>query len=189
MILKDDLGIILVVVGFFVLLYGTISYGGQIFGKLTGKQESVFVGPIAAGDDTALANRLLLGLGTPRITPKRIVTVTGTISGCDPHFAPDGDLVFGLMPDAQFKNLLTPQNATHKCSGGGLWCEGMCQQEIKPLAASQPWHKGDCLKGGPFPKFPTPKVGDRYSVTGMYAIDHREGGFAEIHPITRMSKI
>lgn len=166
-----SIGIVLLVIGFFVLF----------------KNKQAFVGPVAASNDSTLAARLLLGLGTPRITPKRIVTVTGTISGCDPHFAPDGDLVFGLMPDAQFKNLLTPQNATHKCSGGGLWCEGMCQQGVKSLP--QPWHVGDCLKGGPFPKFPSPRVGDRYSVTGMYAIDHREGGHAEIHPITRMSKI
>lgn len=142
-----------------------------------------------ANNDNTLAQHLLLGLGTPRITPKRIVTVTGTISGCEPHFAPDGDLVFGLMPDPQFKNLLTPQNATHKCSGGGLWCEGMCQKMPNSLALSHPWHQGDCVRGGPFPKFPTPKVGDRYTITGMYAIDHREGGHAEIHPITRMSKL
>ena len=42
-----DLANILAVVGFFILLYGTISYGGQIFGKLTGTQDSVFIG--AAG--------------------------------------------------------------------------------------------------------------------------------------------
>lgn len=38
---------ILVVIGFFILLFGSISYGGQILGKLTGTQDSVFIG--AAG--------------------------------------------------------------------------------------------------------------------------------------------
>ena len=110
------------------------------------KRGSASVSPVGAvpstnTPDDALAKRLLLGLGTPRITPKRVLTVTGTISGCKPHYAPDGDLVFGLMPDAQFKNLLTPQNATHKCAGGGIWCEAMCVEEIKPLAKTQAWHQ------------------------------------------------
>lgn len=143
------------------------------------------VAPVAANDNT-LANRLLLGLGTPRITPKNIVTVTGTVVGVAPHYAPDGDMVFALKPDPPNDNLVNAQNKSQPKMAGGLWCEGMCQ---KPNKSPHPWHVGDCLRGGPFPKFSLPSVGDKMRITGMYAIDHREGGHAEIHPITAMSKV
>jgi hypothetical protein len=42
---------------------------------------------------------------------------------------------------------------------------------------------------GTSPKFPSPVVGDRVEVTGPYVIDIREGGHAEIHPATTISKI
>lgn len=142
-------------------------------------------------NDTTLANRLWTSIAQPglpgqRFIKKSIVTVTGKVVGKVPHYNTDGDLVFGLMPDPQFKNLLTPASAKHTISGGGLWCEAVCQ---KPNTSIEPVHFGDCSRGGPFPMFPMPKLGERWSVTGLHVIDVREGGHAEIHPITRMSKL
>ena len=134
----------------------------------TGKKKQAIIAPDAAGNDATLANRLLLGLGTPRITPKNMVTITGTVVGVAPHYAPDGDMVFALKPDPPNDNLVNAQNKAQSKMAGGIWCEGMCQQGPKNL--SQPWHKGDCIKGGPFPKFTLPNVGDKLLLTGFYAI-------------------
>ena len=152
-------------------------------------QKTVKVGAVTGVSDQALADRLWTAIGDPspaRFTRRGIVTVTGTVVGKAPHQNRDGDMVFGLMPDPQFKNLLVPGNKTHTISGGGLWCEAVCQG---PNVSPEPVHANDCKRGAPFPKFPTPKLGERWSVTGLHIIDIREGNFAEIHPITRMTKI
>ena len=175
-----SIGIILIIlVGYFLVVHNN--------------KPSAAVGAVAAPptSDAALAARLWTAIGQPgapgvRFIKKSIVTVTGTVVGKEPHFNTDGDLVFGLMPDPPFKNLLTPGNATHTIDGGGLWCEAVCQ---KPNTSVEPVHTGDCARGGPFPKFPVPKMGEKWSVTGLHVIDVREGNFSEIHPITRMSKI
>lgn len=146
-----------------------------------------------APNDAQLAARLWTSIGQPgapgvRFQKRNIVTVTGTVVGKTPHYNRDGDLVFGLMPDPQFKHLLTGKaSEIHKTiSGGGIWCEAVCQ---KPNTSPEPVHLGDCAKGGPFPMFPMPKMGERWSVTGLHIIDVREGGHSEVHPVTRMSKI
>ena len=172
-----DLGIILAVGALFFILANKKSV---VVGAVTGA---------GAGSDQALADRLWTAIGdtsTTRYTKKSIVTVTGTVVGKAPHHNLDGDMVFGLKPDPQFTNLLTPQNKTYTIAGGGLWCEAVCQVAN---TSPEPVHVNDCKRGSPFPKFPMPKMGERWSVTGLHIIDLREGGHAEIHPITRMSKI
>jgi hypothetical protein len=114
------------------------------------------------------------------------VTVTGTVLGASggPHTAPDGDLVFSLKLDPQYKNLVNAKNNVSKYNGG-IWCEAVCQKSNK---SPEPWHKGDCSGCSP-KKFFTPKVGQRLRISGTHVLDNREGGHAEIHPITSMEAI
>ena|SRR5215510_4148181 len=151
--------------------------------------DGAVVAPVAANSDFAMATRLLHGMGTQRIKPLRLITITGTVVGVAPHFAPDGDGVFAFKPDPPNQGLVNAQNMAQPKMGGGLWLELMCQKQPNALALSHPWHQGDCVNGGPFPKWSLPKLGDKLRVTGVYSIDTREGGHAEIHPVIRMSKI
>lgn len=121
-----------------------------------------------------------------RLQFNKCVTVTGTIVGEAPHYAPDGDMVFALKLDPQFASLVNEKNNTSKYQGG-IWVEVVCVQKNK--AEGEAWHKGDCAKGAPFYKPPLPKVGNRMKVTGIHAIDVREGGHAEIHPVTSIQVI
>lgn len=109
------------------------------------------------------------------------ITVTGTVVGeKEPHYAPDGDLVFALKLDPQYQHYVNDKNNAAKYQGG-IWCEAVC---VTKNNSTDVWHKGDCSVGGPFPKFPTPKRGDRLKVTGIHTIDNGEGGHAEIHPVS-----
>ena len=129
------------------------------------------------------------GIAQPaRLQNLGCVTVTGQVVGVAPHYPTDGDMVFSLRPDPEYEHLLTEGNRTTEKMDGGIWCEAICQHEN---VSTEPWHQGDCEKGGPFPKFPLPSIGDRLSVTGIHTIDNGEGeyGQAEIHPISQMSKI
>lgn len=113
------------------------------------------------------------------------VTVTGTVLSASggPHFAPDGDLVFSLKLDPQFKNLVNAKNNGTKYAGG-IWVEGVCQKANK---APEARHKGDC-KCSPT-KFTTPKVGQRLRISGAHVTDLGEDGHAEIHPATSIEVI
>lgn len=121
-----------------------------------------------------------------RLKFNNCVTVTGTIVGEQPHYAPDGDMVFSLKLDPQFSHLVNEKNNTEKYKGG-IWCEVVCVQNNK--AENEPWHKGDCAAGAPFYKPALPKVGNRMKVTGIHAIDVREGGHSELHPVSSMQVI
>lgn len=111
------------------------------------------------------------------------ITVTGTVVGqTDPHYAPDGDMVFALKLDPQYSQYVNEKNNAAKYQGG-IWCEAECQVKN---TSTDPWHKGDCSVGGPFPKFRLPKRGDRLKVTGLHTIDMGEGGHAEIHPVSKI---
>ena len=116
------------------------------------------------------------------------VTVTGQVVGVAPHYPTDGDMVFSLRLDPEYEHLLTEGNRTTEKMDGGIWCEAICQHEN---VSTESWHQGDCEKGGPFPKFPLPSIGDRLRITGIHTIDNGEGeyGQAEIHPITSMQQI
>jgi|SRR5215510_1357294 len=138
---------------------------------------------------TSLAERLWTAIGDTspgRFEKHDVVTCTGTVVGKEPHYNRDGDMVFGLEPDPECEHLLTPANETYDIDGGGLWCEAVCQ---RPVTSPEAVHKDDCKRGGPYPTFPMPELGERWSVTGLYIIDIREGGHGEIHPITRMRRL
>jgi len=154
---------------------------------ISSKSSSAVVAPVAATNDEAVLARLWTGIGVPsRLKKVRTVTLTGTVVGVKPHYVSDGDMVFALKPDPPNDTLVNAKNKAESKMGGGLWMEAICQ---KANTSKEPWHVGDCARGGPFPKFPMPKLGDRLRVTGTYAIDTREGGHAEVHGISRMQKI
>jgi hypothetical protein len=121
------------------------------------------------------------------------VTVTGTVIGNTssriPHIREqaDKDLIINLLPDAQFKSLITAANARY---GGAIHVEAICQgnnvNTKTGLGHHVPHlHVGDC-KGFNGPHFPIPKVGDRLKITGVYAQDIYEGGHTEIHPVNKI---
>lgn len=108
------------------------------------------------------------------------ITVTGTVVGKAPHYAPDGDMVFAVKLDSQYSHYVNSKNNNTKMQGG-IWCEAVCQG---PRRSKDSWHQNDCAAGGPFPKFKLPRLGDRLRVTGIHVIDNGEGGHAEIHPVS-----
>jgi hypothetical protein len=113
------------------------------------------------------------------------ISVAGNVTLVhDPSAGFDGDVVFALTLDKPYQNLVTTANFNSKMTGG-IWVELICQYSNNATALV---HKGDC-SAGTSPKFTIPSVGDRVNVTGAYVIDIREGGHAEIHPASAMSKI
>jgi len=137
--------------------------------------------------DGPLLERLWMAIGVPsRLAKIQNVTITGTVVGAKPHITSDGDMVFALKPDEPYKEIVNIHNMSQSKMANGIWVEAVCQG---PNQSQQSWHVGDCAKGGPFPKFPLPNLGDRLRITGTYAIDIREGGHAEIHPVSRITKI
>jgi hypothetical protein len=124
------------------------------------------------------------------------VTVTGTVIGNTssriPHIREqaDKDLIINLLPDAQFKSLISPANTRF---AGAIHVEAICQgnnlNTKTGLGHHVPHlHVGDC-KGYNGPHFPIPKVGDRLKITGVYAQDIYEGGHTEIHPVNKIEFI
>jgi len=106
------------------------------------------------------------------------VNVSGTVVS-QPYYAPDGDLVFATKPNEQNITLTLTSGNQKK---GGLWIEGICQTNPH---TSAPWHQGDCKRGGPFPKFPLPIVGQKVKISGKLVQDNGIGeyGQIEIHPM------
>jgi len=171
---ESNIGIMLVVAGLFALTFYLLR--GQIG----------VVGAVASNDEQVLA-RLWTAIGVPsRLQRIRTVSLTGKVVGVAPHYAPDGDMVFALKPDPPNDTLVNAANKAQAKMGGGLWVEPQCQ---RPNKSTEPWHRGDCARGGPFPIYPLPKLGDRLAITGTYVIDTREGGHAEIHGVSRMSRL
>jgi hypothetical protein len=134
-------------------------------------------------------NRLLWNFialpGPPRfIMLNPCVTVTGNVSVV--RFPADGDIVLALTLDKPYRNMVTTGNFNDKMTGG-LWVELICQ---RPLISAklEPFKIGEC-NGYNGPIFTLPKVGDHLKVTGAYVLDVREGGHAEIHPTSSLSKI
>jgi hypothetical protein len=110
------------------------------------------------------------------------VTVSGIVTLV--HFPPDGDTVFALKLDPQYKNMVNKANFNPKMKGG-IWVELICQRQNK---SHESVHKGDC-KDYNGPKFPTPKVGHYLRVTGSHVQDNGEEGHLEIHPTSSMTRI
>lgn len=131
---------------------------------------------------------LWAGIGVPDRLQKmqENVSMTGTVVGVKPHWAPDGDMVFALRPDPPNDVLVNEHNKAQEKMAGGIWIEGICQ---KPNKSTAVYHVGDCMKGGPFPHFELPELGDHLWISGTYVLDIREGGHAEVHPLSKMVKI
>jgi hypothetical protein len=110
------------------------------------------------------------------------VTITGIVTLV--HFPPDGDTVFALKLDPQYKNMVNKANFNPKTKGG-MWVELICQRQNK---SHESVHKGDC-ENYDGPKFPSPKVGEYLRVTGSHVQDNREGGHLEIHPTASIVKL
>jgi hypothetical protein len=111
------------------------------------------------------------------------VTVSGVVTLV--HFAPDGDTVFALKLDPQYKNMVNKANFFNPKMKGGIWVELICQ---RPNKSHESKHRGDCENYNG-PKFPTPKVGQYLRVTGSHVQDNGEDGHLEIHPTTSIIKL
>ncbi|MGB7637076.1 MAG: hypothetical protein WBL88_05840 [Nitrososphaeraceae archaeon] len=114
------------------------------------------------------------------------VTVTGTVLSINPE--PDGDTDFPLALDTPYKNMVTKANF-NPLMRGGLWCEMICQHpEIS--SEIEPFKRGECTGFNARLIFnPLPQVGQHLLVTGTYLLDLREGGHAEIHPVSSIRLI
>ena len=107
--------------------------------------------------------------------------VTGIVLSINPE--PDGDTDFPLALDTPYKNMVTKANF-NPLMRGGLWCEMICQHpEIS--SEIEPFKRGECTGFNARLIFnPLPQVGQHLVVTGTYLLDLREGGHAEIHPVS-----
>ena len=114
------------------------------------------------------------------------VTVTGTVLSINPE--PDGDTDFPLALDTPYKNMVTKANF-NPLMQGGIWCEMICQHpEIS--SEIEPFKRGECTGFNARLIFnPLPQVGQHLVVTGTYLLDLREGGHAEIHPVSSIRLI
>ena len=123
-------------------------------------------------------------------TPSRLrivnpcISITGIVDVIRLH-PPDGDTNLGIKLDSQYKNLLTKANFSNKLIHGNMWIEMICQHKN---ISDNPIKKGGC-KGYDGPHFIVPKKGQHVNVTGSYVIDIREGGHAEIHPVSSIKVI
>lgn len=105
-------------------------------------------------------------------------TVTGTIKRI--KIEPDGDSHALLMPDKQFAYLLTKQN--YQKQDGYLVIEDTCHSNPKDVLAHLV-----CLNYRS--PVPSPRVGERYEITGNYVIDEWHGSWAEIHGVSELKEL
>ena len=123
-------------------------------------------------------------------TPSRLkilnpcITITGKVDVIRLH-PPDGDTNLGIKVDSEYKGLLTKANFSNKLMHGDLWIEMICQHKN---ISDNPIKKGGC-KGYEGPHFTVPSKGQYVRVIGSYVLDIREGGHAEIHPVSSIEVI
>jgi hypothetical protein len=110
------------------------------------------------------------------------VTVTGIVLSV--QYEPDGDTDFPLSLDPPYKNMVTQANF-NPLMRGGIWSEMICQH---PEESVEAFKRGEC-NGYNGPIFSVPQIGEHLRVTGTYLLDIREGGHAEIHPVSSMQLI
>ena len=112
------------------------------------------------------------------------VSVTGIVLSM--QYEPDGDIDFPLLLDAPYKNMVTKANF-NPLMRGGIWSEIICQHPEQSFAV-EPFKRGEC-KGYNGHIFNVPHAGQHIQVTGTYLMDVREGGHAEIHPVSSIKLI
>ena len=112
------------------------------------------------------------------------VSVTGAVLSI--QYEPDGDTDFPLALDAPYKNMVTKANF-NPLMRGGIWSEMICQHP-EQSSAIEAFKRGEC-NGFNGPIFTVPQPGQHIQVTGTYLLDLREGGHAEIHPVSSIKII
>jgi hypothetical protein len=131
-------------------------------------------------------NPFMKDLNTTRFIVGNCITVTGKITWTH-YMNSDGDANFNLKLDKKYNSLLTPANNNKKLRGT-LHIEVVCQGKnsstdlVKINQCKIPKYDGPNFKKV------LPKVGKRVQVTGIYVIDIREGGHAELHPAYQIRK-
>jgi hypothetical protein len=126
-------------------------------------------------------NPFMKDLNTTRFIVGNCVTVTGTVTWTH-YINTDGDANFNVKLDSKYSSLLTPVNMHSPKLKGALHIEVVCQGKN---TSTDPVKKNQCKDpkyDGPDFKNVLPTVGQHVEVTGIYVIDVREGGHAELHP-------
>ncbi len=132
-------------------------------------------------------NPFMKDLGTTRFVVGNCITVTGKVTWTH-YINTDGDANFNVKLDKKYNSLLTPANMNNKLKGT-LHVEVVCQGKN---SSKDPVKINQCKVpkyDGPDFNKALPKVGSRVQVTGIYVIDIREGGHAELHPAYQIQKV
>jgi len=133
-------------------------------------------------------NPFMKDLNTTRFIVGNCITVTGKVTWTH-YINTDGDANFNLKPDSKYSSLLTPVNMNSQKLKGALHVEVVCQGKN---TSTDPVKKNQCKDpkyNGPDFKGVLPTVGQHVEVTGIYVIDVREGGHAELHPAYHIKSI
>jgi hypothetical protein len=133
-------------------------------------------------------NPFMKDLNTTRFIVGNCITVTGKVTWTH-YFNTDGDANFNLKPNSKYSSLLTPVNMNSQKLKGALHVEVVCQGKN---TSTDPVKKNQCKDpkyNGPDFKDVLPTVGQHVEVTGIYVIDVREGGHAELHPAYHIKSI
>lgn len=133
-------------------------------------------------------NPFMKDLNTTRFIVGNCITVTGKVTWTH-YINTDGDANFNLKPDSKYSSLLTPVNMNSQKLKGALHVEVVCQGKN---TSTDPVKKNQCKDpkyNGPDFKGVLPTVGQYVEVTGIYVIDVREGGHAELHPAYHIKSI
>ena len=133
-------------------------------------------------------NPFMKDLNTTRFIVGNCITVTGKVTWTH-YINTDGDANFNLKPDSKYSSLLTPVNMKSQKLKGALHVEVVCQGKN---TSTDPIKKNQCKDpkyNGPDFKGVLPTVGQHVEVTGIYVIDVREGGHAELHPAYHIKSI
>jgi hypothetical protein len=133
-------------------------------------------------------NPFMKDLNTTRFIVGNCITVTGKVTWTH-YINTDGDANFNVKPDSKYSSLLTPVNMNSQKLKGALHVEVVCQGKN---TSTDPVKKNQCKDpkyNGPDFKDVLPTVGQNVEVTGIYVIDVREGGHAELHPAYHIKSI
>jgi hypothetical protein len=117
--------------------------------------------------------------------PQRLQIIDGckTVSGIieSKKSEPDGDYHIRLKVDPQFSNLINSANVNGQ--HGDMVVEPICQhtitESIAAALACSNFHQNINI----------PEVGSHVNITGSYVLDKEHNSWAEIHPITSITKI
>ena len=133
-------------------------------------------------------NPFMKDLNTTRFIVGNCITMTGKVTWTH-YINTDGDANFNVKPDSKYSSLLTPVNMHSQKLKGALHVEVVCQGKN---TSTDPVKKNQCKDpkyNGPDFKDVLPTVGQHVEVTGIYVIDVREGGHAELHPAYHIKSI